>query len=299
MCSAAMCGYCPYAVWKEKVSCFIALCTPVWEFILSTNITYVLKLPFWHLYVSRQAVDPIFMRNVWVIATLPLIPYWAKNSAGGTVCLMHTTHWLVPIGSCRLMQRVGVWNMVTPSWKERRKRQTFPLLSSTEFCGFFNSSSCNLQRQRKQEKKTKNKPKTEDLNWLAKYLLLPYHVLLVMHCGLRLKLWNTTYPKLWAAVPSLPLHQTSSWSASSMCAGLRNCSRHGETRKAWFLTVLFLDIFELHPPSFVNLNLKPGRALLDDLLFNIYQEVCEHRMVSKPQTMFCDMWGFVGGESAL
>lgn len=159
MCSAAMCGYCPYTVWKEKVSCFIALCTPVWEFILSTNITYVLKLPFWHLYVSRQAVDPIFMRNVWVIATLPLIPYWAKNSAGGTVCLMHTTHWLVPIGSCRLMQRVGVWNMVTPSWKERRKRQTFPLLSSTEFCGFFNSSSCNLQRQRKQEKKNKKQTK--------------------------------------------------------------------------------------------------------------------------------------------
>lgn len=78
MCSAAMCGYCPYTVWKEKrrdLAVFIALCTPVWEFILSTNITYVLKLPFWHLYVSRQAVDPLFMRNVWVIATLPLIPY--------------------------------------------------------------------------------------------------------------------------------------------------------------------------------------------------------------------------------
>lgn len=60
----------------------IALRTPVREFILGTNMWYALKLPFCRLHIFRCCVDLAFIRNVWVIAALPLV----SCSASSSVC---------------------------------------------------------------------------------------------------------------------------------------------------------------------------------------------------------------------
>lgn len=55
---------------RRKWHFLIELCPLVWDFTPSTNIPCVLKLPFCHLYVFRHSVDLLFIRDVYVIASL-------------------------------------------------------------------------------------------------------------------------------------------------------------------------------------------------------------------------------------
>lgn len=75
------------------------LCTFVWEFVCSTNIACVLKVPFWHLHVFRHSADVLVVRGRlkhpcwsllvpqvvgstrdWLLPLRPLIRAWLEQS---------------------------------------------------------------------------------------------------------------------------------------------------------------------------------------------------------------------------
>lgn len=138
----------------------IALRTPVREFILSTNMWYALKLPFCRLRIFRCCVYLAFIRNVWVIAALPVVSPSASSSVcSRLLCVLEpgglTWSFFGYYVRIWLVQRNRDWDMGISSWNVvGGKGCPFPLPCLTElsgfFCGFVCCSSCDLLRQLKE-----------------------------------------------------------------------------------------------------------------------------------------------------